>query len=626
MKLATARTSLACALALLLAACSSSNHESSGSGGGDGGGRSTGSGNGGNDGPFGPPSKPDYAACGGRIYDKSGKFDAAEYDKQAKNWSKEAFDCRLGPKFDHFHPGDADNKRATAPLIPLIPRPNQATHLCPEFDVDTPGPATYGSTSGQVGFAPDVPNTIGLDAIQTSGWEGSGECFQPLQGGQLGGFAPDGVAASWKMAGLDVDVPVAKGRTEQGETGDGVIIFASGVVGTDGTVSSGSTHPTAKLPPHKVPTAVSVTNYNEFALVTVWDTEAHKGQVAVFILRAPQPSSHSIDLFGAPNEGGFDAIQLLGFVDLPDDFRTPTAISATGNNTQRDGHPWVDYPDPMEYAGLGSIFGDLSYDAMVMSTKLYIWESDPRMGNGLFATAGGAIVASAWEDKVAFLDLAPLYGFVRKVYIEPIQNKDNKDLYTKAAVRSGPWPFDFDSNPEMKPKVVTTAAITQPSVVRLGLSPDATKMGLQADLLGWVGAEDGTLALFDASVLVGKGSTAPIKMAASKKLDANPTSLHLTNHNDQGFWSSRGNRSVQWINVTTDIEVGATFRDSRVNDPVYVDHNQRWGNLITLGDFADKTVMSFLSNCDASNNCTYSFTGKLEFPGNVYFVDTANVN
>ena len=39
-----------------------------------------------------------------------------------------------------------------------------------------------------------------------------------------------------------------------------------------------------KLPANKVPTAIAMTTQSEFALVTVWDTDARKGQVAVIAL------------------------------------------------------------------------------------------------------------------------------------------------------------------------------------------------------------------------------------------------------------------------------------------------------------------------------------------------------
>ena len=123
-------------------------------GGDDGGGGDGGGGHGGDQSTGGGHHSPAaFAECGGKIFDDSGKFDAAEYAKQARLWDRAAIDCRLGPKFDFYHPGDKDDERPTAPLLPRTP--NGAVYLCPEFNHDTPGPAGYGSTSGQVAYAPD---------------------------------------------------------------------------------------------------------------------------------------------------------------------------------------------------------------------------------------------------------------------------------------------------------------------------------------------------------------------------------------------------------------------------------------------------------------------------------------
>jgi hypothetical protein len=565
-----------------------------------------------------------FDACGGLIF-AGGTFSAAEYEKQATKWDRAAIDCRLGPKFAHYHPNDDDSGRPTAPELPLTP--NAGGYLCPAFDHDTPGPAGYGSTSGQVAYAPDQVGDPGLDRLQTVGWEGSGQCYQPLQSDHLGGAHPDGAISQWTASGIAPGVPIAKARTEHGETGDGVVIFSNGLVGTTGTQTSGSSHPTAQLPAHKVPTAVSVTNYNELALVTVWDTKELKGQVAVFALRAGKPEAFSIHLFAAPNEGGFDAIQLLGYVDLPG-MKTPTSISATGNNTGRDGHPWVDDPsNPHAYQGVGTIFADLSWDGMLANSALYVWVSDPKSGPGLFGNAGGAMIASAWEDEVVFLDLAPLFTFVRKVYVDPIANKTDQALYTQATA-AGPWPFDFTTNPEMMPKVVATISVPHPTVVRLGLAPRGGQTGFASKLLGWVGALDGHVALFDASSLAGQGSADPIAKLTEVQADPNPTSLHLTNNNDAAFLVSRGNRSVQWLSAgAAALTVDRTFRDARVDDPVATDNNQRVGNLVTIGDFSSGQVLDFESSCPSDGGaCTYAFDGALAFPGKVYLVDTANVN
>jgi hypothetical protein len=574
-----------------------------------------------------------FDACGGKIVNGDGSIDPTEYKHQAVTWDRTTIDCRLGPKYDTYHPGDADATRATAAEMPLIAHSGM---LCPMyFNHDTPGPANYGSTSGQVAYSPDAATDPGLDRVQTTGWEQTGQCWMPLVNGQIKSAHPDQGMKEWLGAALSPGVPIAKGRTEYAETGDGLVIFSNGLVGSTGTQTSGSTHPTLQLPPNKVPMAVAVSNYNEFGAIAVWDTDSMRGQLAILVMRSPAPPAHSVNAYAAPNEGGFDQIQLLGYVDLPD-MATPTAIAFAGNNQGHQG-PWVQCSNcDHAYQGVGSIFMDLTYDGMLANSANWVWTSDPTTGPGFFATAGGAIVASQWENKVTFVDFTPLFQFVRTVYVDPIANHADQALYTQA-ITSSPWPFDFTTNPEMMPKVVTTIAVETPRVVRYGVAPTPNAKGLQSKPLAWIGSLDGTIAAYDISSLDGKPSDAatPIAEVGSVMVDPNPTSLHLTNNNDQLFLSSRGNRSVQWIAASeTSIDVLETFRDARVDDPVSTDHNQRMP-VISIGDFTSGQVFGFErddSTCAATGTvmnartCSYKYEGSMSYPGAVYLIDTANVN
>ena len=59
--------------------------------------------------------------------------------------------------------------------------------------------------------------------------------------------------------------------------------FQNGLIGTAGS-NTANNRSTVKLPANKVPTGMAITNNSEYALVTVWDTTALKGQVAVISL------------------------------------------------------------------------------------------------------------------------------------------------------------------------------------------------------------------------------------------------------------------------------------------------------------------------------------------------------
>ena len=56
------------------------------------------------------PAEPDFAPCGGGIFDGSGQLVPEEYVRQARLWSREVIDCRLGPDFEALHPGEADDR------------------------------------------------------------------------------------------------------------------------------------------------------------------------------------------------------------------------------------------------------------------------------------------------------------------------------------------------------------------------------------------------------------------------------------------------------------------------------------------------------------------------------------
>ncbi|MEO8551649.1 MAG: hypothetical protein ABI678_16840, partial [Kofleriaceae bacterium] len=306
---------------------------------------------------------------------------------------------------------------------------------------------------------------------------------------------------------------------------------------------------------------------------------------------------------------------------LPD-MATPTAVAFAGNNQGHNG-PWVQCSGcDHAYQGVGGIFADLSYAGMIANTANGVWTSDPTTGPGFFATAGGAIVASQWENKVTFVDFTPLFQFVRKVYVAPIANHTDEALYTQA-ITSTPWPFDFTTNPEMIPTVMTTVPVTAPRVVRYGITAPGNAHGLRATLLAWVGSLDGTLAAYDVATHTQVGSV---------MVDPNPTQLHLANDNDALMVVSRGNRSVQWVATSeTSIDITETFRDSRVSDPVALDRNQRMP-VITIGDFSSGQVFGFerddasCTTAGPTRTCAYKYEGAMTYPGAVYLVDTTNVN
>jgi hypothetical protein len=403
------------------------------------------------------------------------------------------------------------------------------------------------------------------------------------------------------------------------EAGDGLAVFIDGVVGSTGTQTSGSSHPSLVLPANKVPTDIAMSSGGEFAFVTVWDTDAVKGQVAVIVLRAPNPGAFSIPYFGLENEGGFTNMQVMGYVDLPD-MATPTAIAAAGNNGVLPGGHTIGFET-----------SDFPTNAASRATLL----NDDDQSRPL-ASSGSLVVLSRWENKATFVDLRPLFQFVRTVYLSaPQQQALNQDV----------WPYDFTTNPEAKPVVLTTLAIAHPTVARVG------NTGGPGPLRAWIAQLDGTLTSFDISAINEAPRPIPadsIKSLGSGQVDPNPTALHIWNglyyFNEHVTIVSRGNRSVQWIEPMSDgIMVTRTLRDSRMNDPVDLDMNDR-AALVTVADFTGKKLINYRfgptednpGKLPANYGCgpngsdaqcdNYECSGELTFPGAVFRIDTTNVN
>ncbi|HET6582355.1 MAG TPA: hypothetical protein VFG69_02885 [Nannocystaceae bacterium] len=568
------------------------------------------------------PAEPDFAACGGAIFDSNGVLVAGEYEHQARLWDRDTIDCRLGPDFATLHP-DAVDERPIAWEPPH--QANPAGYLCKTFELsgDCGEGCDYGSTAGQVLYAPDDELDPGVDRVQTYGYESGHICESPVSGDWLQGPHPDAGVVAWSAA-LGRDVRLANGfaQSEMHETNAGIMIFPDGLVGATGNQTAGDSKPFLELPANKVPTSVAVTLYNEFAFVTLWDTDVQQGQIAVLALRATAPEAFSVPYFGLPNEGGFQNIQLLGYIDLPD-MRTPTAISANGNNGRTPGGHVI-----------GFEFGTMMDDPTVR--QAFARDDYERW----VPTQGHAVVISRWEGKATFIDLSPLFQFVRKVYFgteEDWQQAKAQDV----------WPYSFESNPEMMPLVVATLPIAQPTAVRVGNMPDSSP-GLAAPFKAWIADLGGTIHLFDISAFA--SDTRPVPPASITEIGSvvageNITSMSLLGgYNNDAVVASRGDRSVAWVHVgESSVEVVRRLTDMRLEDPVRVDANDR-GPVVTVADFHGKQLVTFRTGRTEDNagkppanygcgengtdtECTaFECGGVLPIAGMPYFVGTTNVN
>jgi hypothetical protein len=580
------------------------------------------------------PTMGAFAACGGAIFDAAtGQVNAAEYKRQARLWDRATIDCRLGPRFGDLHPGK-DDPRPTA--YEPEHQQSQGGYLCPTYELSGScnGTCDYGSTAGQVLYAPDDASLPGVDRIQNYAYEKGTICESIQSGSWLGGPRPDPGLTVWaQKLGHPVTLPNGFSQTEFWETNAGIMIFPDGLVGATGNQTSGDSKPYFELPPNKVPTAVAVTTYNEFAFVTVWDTDAVKAQVAVFALRADTPEAFSIPYFALPNEGGFKAIHLMGYVDL-EGMSTPTAIAVSGDNGNTPG---------------GHVPG-FEYGSQTDPTKNIMTSADARSGlsredsERRVPMAGQAIIASRWENEVTFLDLRPLAQFVRNVYFGA------DDAKRQSAAAKDVWPFTFDDAPEAKPVVVTTLSTPLPTVVRIGNQADPNEQDLRKPLLAWVGNLNGEVRIFDISSFA-EGAPRPIPEASVKEIAMVGAGRNSTSMTRQGSAAvlvvSRADRRVDWVGIADDdkktLKVLRTLRDSRFDDPVLADVSDR-GPVVTIGDFTSKRLFNYRfgttennggkppanygcgpSGADATCDA-FEFGGKFDLPGTPFFVGTTNVN
>lgn len=575
-----------------------------------------------------------FAACGAALFDsESGALNAAEYGRQARLWDRSTIDCRLGPRFV------ADETSAALELPTAFEPAHQTSmggYLCPTYELRGTCAAgcDYGSTAGQVLYAPAISTEPGVERIQNYAYEKGVICESLQTGGWLGGPRPDPGLTLWsEKRGRPALLPNGFSQTEFWQTNAGILIFPDGLLGATGNQTAGDSKPYLELPTHKVPTAVALSSYNEFAFVTLWDTERLRGEVAVLALRADMPQAFSIPYFALPNEAGFKAIHLMGYVELPD-MQTPTAIAVSGDNANTPGGhvPGFEYgnaTDPDKNI--------LTSEAARLALAREDYERRVAM-------AGQLVVASRWEDKVTFVDLRPLAQFVRGVYFGSDADK------RRAAGAKDVWPFTFERSPEARPVVVTTLSVPHPTVVRVGNQASDNEQGLRKPLKAWVGNLKGEVRVYDLSAFL-HDAPRPIPPASVRELAKVQVGRNLTSMVRQGSHAvlvvSRQDRHIDWVGISEDapesLRVLRTLRDSRIADPVWADPSDR-GPVLTVADFGAEKLLNYRFGATENNagkppaaygcgpggadsDCSdFEFGGELGLPGAPFFVGTSNVN
>lgn len=555
------------------------------------------------------------------------KTDRASVLRELQDVSLAGMDRRLGPDYAAYHGNGA--KVEKFPEIWMAP-----VKLDPggrNYEIGGPWSkkgGDFSSTQGQVLYVPNDAATFPVDRVTILEWS-NGTFSERPEAPWHGGFRPEPASKKWiaSASGGNPGIPIGMARGYGAWCNCGVIVFSSGLVSAAGTVTARGTEPTFQLPPNKVPTAVSLTNKNEFALITVCDTETHKGQVAIFAMQVDGkatkfvhewPDEHA---FGLPSVGLFTGMKLVGYVDLPG-IEFPTGVCAVGNHdggrmNGRDGNAGI----LREYS--------LAKQA---DRDVFMTGSNKNFGS----TAGFAVIISKYDSKAAFLDLQPMFQRVREMYFTTEAN------YQKTR-ESGPdakqWPYAFEADPTWKPPVVTVVDVPQPTAVLASLSGGEKARAFIASLDGHVGIYTvGGLAT-DAPAAAGD-----VARLAEVQVGPNPTCLtYQKGSHDTILACSRGDREIAWIKYTPKTaEVSRRLRDARLIDPVNIEVADTHGvstSLLTAVDFKGKQVVNYRYSrvvfatqggakfdMGEDGKAEFECGGVMEFQGSPYCVSATNVN
>ena len=576
-----------------------------------------------------------------RILAADGSINPAEYRFIANNFNAaDVIDYRLGPQYRDFnHSGEKAPPTLWGPDLTtgqgLWPYGTQPANNPGEREKCLPPSQQPGSdqderargldgagwlVGGQSAFVPDNPtdpnyrfgvaNTRGADgAVFNTG----GLCMRMIASWNPDWWNRNGIAQPFNSQIRDLvtqrrpDLPLVPVAIARGRANASQISFAAFKDGTIAPMVVGNSAPEffdtqpLQLPAGMVPTAMAVTPYNEFLVVSVWDTKTVSGKLAFIALRpremavgSPSQTPNTRWYWGVAGAWTNRGMKLLGMVDLP--FAAPTSLDVSNNLVLGNPRGYSDNDDPAR--------GDLS-----RQSARTIWSKiNPVYSAGhneelnidnqqwsQMASAGYAVVASRAENKVSFVDMTPLYKFYRSIYLTD-QAHYNRTI-EQSTTDPTKWPFGFKEEPTQTPRVVTTLDVSQPTSVSAGVQASGA-LGDRSDYYfeyfkrspkeGWSGSEperylarsrafvasmDGTVRIFNVQGLnlpgSPVGSSVPATPIGSFKAGRNPRFAYVNSTgtaSDDVWVVSRGDRSVTFAWPTGEVQY--SFRDSRLVDPV----------------------------------------------------------
>ena len=511
----------------------------------------------------------------------------------------------------------------------------------------------YSSNEGQVAYVTDdsvAASKPGVDRISTvymdhgifsgmpqpywnySGW-GDGNKGRPDQN-LVRGLLPEAGKIAFDAAGGQPSKPVEVTRAYgAGEAaGHSLMVFQDGLITAGATATTqGTTVFYRPFPAHYVPTAASVTNNGEFALITLWDIQNVKAKLAVLALGGSRPQGDFWSYEwtrvypGFRNYSLWSFVKLVGYVDLPD-MIAPTAVEAVG--------------DQLIGNGVGTLPGTTlpgNYD-LDNEGNWNCFKSNPECA---YDRSGFALVSSRYERKVTVVDLKPLFRTItegmfgdRQTFARNIDDVGMGDAQ---------WPPTFSVKPDFAPTVVKTISFDhEVTAISASLAPDN---------LGLVATEEGVIHLLDMDGLQSGGTGQNVREKGTHQVGRNVTRIAHMKHassccgdgaevRHQYIALSRGDKRIDWIDNQRQ-EIIRTLRDSRLVDPVSLEDNNNHGttsDVITILDYGAKKVrayrygpVQFHTNGGSTwgmgedGNAPFEYSGDYDTPTGAFSISIENV-
>ena len=546
-------------------------------------------------------------------------------------------------------------------------------------------PGDYSSSIVNVGFIPTVPKPggwprqlLGLSSLQTIGIAHNTISLKPEESWTTYNYdfsAPGGINddpntrafASGKtpIGGVPIDgkpVFTVGGIGRGGWTNNAMTGWANGWITSSGSNTSRN-YAKIKLADGKVPTGGAITNSGEFMFVTVWDTAAFKGPLAVVALKDGCQGCLESDeskwernwgssrqaYAGFPGLGNYTGGKVLGYVDLPDGMRTPTEVSATTGRAND------------AYQVVRNFWDD---HMLTAANRARLYSGDKK---GAVPNTGMAVVIDKTSRRAAFIDLRPLMSYYREQYVGPQTDAQWNARIANRGDGASQWPPTFDAVASQKPVVA--------KVIDLPSRPTAVKLTLHAPHRAAIASEDGVLRVFDlgARYLDQTGSAggrpADIVQLFTHPVGRNPTSLahvkekaNLGPNGDSTLWGaarfddfmwavSRGERKatlLRWNTARTKLTDFRVLQDARMTDPIALDDTANHGTesySATIANYATGEVQQWRygpivmwtydpktapcpkpNGCGMLNGARFEFAGSARLPGKPFSLHGANIN